>query len=65
MRDHRHLVQRRLTIKDDQIIVHHVSFDDVTALQMKIRRFRMKTKINSITRVPNDGFAGIATNQFL
>ena len=50
----RHLVQRRLTIEQDDVSVHHVTFDFVTVLETLFTRLLQEAKIESLTIFTND-----------
>ena len=56
MTHHRHFVQRRLTVKDDKVIVLHVSLHLVADLKVKVARLGMISQVDSVTVITDDVF---------
>ena len=49
-----HLVQRRLTVEENDIAVHHVSLDLVPVLETLLARLFQESKIETLTILTND-----------
>jgi len=51
---HAHLVQRGLTIEDDDVAILDVSFHFVAIFQVKVARLANETKVQTLPVVPDD-----------
>mmetsp|Transcript_1042 Transcript_1042/g.3835 ORF Transcript_1042/g.3835 Transcript_1042/m.3835 type:complete len:222 (+) Transcript_1042:3-668(+) len=49
-----HFVQRRLTVKQNHVVVLHVSFNAIPKLQLLLRRFLQKSQIQTLAVFAND-----------